>query len=190
MQGYPSVIDVFTKSQCFNTPNGLYRCVTTDSPYLPENFVSKTYNGYGNLVQNFIRSSRKYANRILEVYQANGKNPMAIRKDTLVEPDFHFMYEIPLLEGEAGAYQALNEGILILESKITAGILAANVSYAVGLAASIIIFIWVFGAIKKSILADTKYARGVLFMVPHDTLRNTKAMIEYIENLHAALVDK
>lgn len=190
MQGYPRIIDVFTKSQCFDTPNGLYRCVTKDSPYMPENFVSKTYNGYANLVQSFIRSARKYANKVLEVYEANGKNAMAVRMDTTVEPDFHFLYEIPLLEGEAGAYQAINEGIAILREATTAGILAANVSYAVGLAASIIIFIWVFGAIKKTIFAETKYARGVLFMVPHETLRTTKAMIEYIENLHAALVDK
>ena len=159
MQGYPRIIDIFTQSQCFDTPNGLYRCVTKDSPYFPENFVSKTYNGYSNLVQNFIRSARKYATRVLELYNVN-KIPEDIRKDTSTEADFHFLYEIPLLEGEAGAYQAIHEAVLILDEDVVRGILAANISYAVGLAASFIIFLWVFGAIRKSIIAETKYARG------------------------------
>ena len=186
MQGYPSVIDVFTKSQCFNTPNGLYRCVTKDSKYFPENFVSKTYNGYSNLVQNFVRSSRKFASKLLEVYKKENKEE-AVRNDTSVEPDFHFMYEIPVLEGEAGAYQAIDVAKLNLDEQITKGILSANISYAVGLTCSFLIFIWVFGSIRKSILAETKFARGVLFLVPYETLRNTKAMIEYIDNLHAAI---
>ena len=198
MQGYPRVIDVFTQSQCFNTPNGLYRCVTEDSEYMPENWVAKTYNGFSNVVQNFIRSSRKYSTRVLELYNVN-KNELDVRKDSSAEADFHFMYEIPLLEGEAGAYQAINEAKSILDETVKRGILAANISYAVGLAASFIIFLWVFGAIRKSIIAETKYARGgkinillklVLYMVPYDVLRNTKAMIEYIENLHAALSTK
>jgi len=197
MQGYPTVIDVFTRSQCFNTPNGLYRCITKDSDFMPENWVSKTYNGYGNLVQNFIRSSRKYFKKVLELYEQN-KNVSDVRKvdSRSVEPDFHFMYEIPLLEGEAGAYQAINNAKDTLSDKINNGVLSANISYAVGLACSFMIFIWIFGSIRKRILEETRYSRGgkiddelklVLYMVPYDTLRNTKAMIEYIENLHAAI---
>ena len=186
MQGYPSVIDVFTKSHCFHSPNGLSRCVTKDSKYFPENFVSKTYNGYSNLVQNFVRSSRKFASKLLDVYKKT-KHEEDVRDDTTVEADFHFMYEIPLLEGEAGAYQSIEAAKMDLDDKIKKGILSANISYAVGLACSFVIFIWVFGSIRKSILAETKFARGVLFLVPYDTLRNTKAMIEYIENLHAAI---
>lgn len=159
MQGYPQVIAVFTDSQCFNTPNGLYRCVTKDSPYMPENFVSKTYNGYSNLVQNFIRSSRKYGNKVRELYEVN-KNPRDIMKDRSVEADFHFMYEIPLLEGEAGAYQAIDGAKIYLDKQIRSGVVAANISYAVGLTLSFIIFIGVFGTIRKNILAETKIARG------------------------------
>jgi hypothetical protein len=159
MQGYPSVIDVFTRPGCFDTPNGLYRCVTKDSKYFPENWVSKTYYGYSNLVQNFIRSSRRYASKVHELYEHH-KDPMDIREDDSVEADFHFMYEIPLLEGEAGAYQAINAAKDNLDSQITNGILSANISYAVGLASSFFIFIWIFGAIRKNILEETKFARG------------------------------
>lgn len=159
MQAYPRVIDVFTQSQCFETPNGLYRCVTKDSEYFPQNFVSKTYNGYSNLVQNFIRSGRRYATKVLQLYNSTG-SAFAVKNDTSVEADFHFLYEIPLLEGEAGAYQSVNEAIHILDEDILRGVLAANISYAIGLAACFVIFIWIFGAIRKSILAETKYARG------------------------------
>ena len=159
MQAYPRVINIFTQSQCFNTPNGLYRCLIEDSIYFPDNFVSKTHNGFSNLIQNFIRSARRYAARVLEIYNVN-KNPFDIRKDTTVEADFHFLYEIPLLEGEAGGYQSIHEAILILDEEIVRGVLAANISYAVGLAASFAIFIWVFGSIRKSIFAETKFARG------------------------------
>lgn len=69
MQGNAEVIEVFTLPMCFDTPNGLYRCVTPSSPEktpggkqrLSNNFVSKTYKGYSNLIQNTIRSSRRLA---------------------------------------------------------------------------------------------------------------------------------
>lgn len=189
IQQYPKMIGMFTDSQCFDTPNGLYRCIVEDSIYMPENFASKTHNGYSNLLQNFIRSSRKYTSKIMELYDIN-KNPRDVMKDTSVEPDFHYIYEIPLLEGEAGGYQAINTAKTIMEEQLTAGLLAANISYAVGLVCSFIIFIWIFGAIRKNILEETKKARGVLFMVPYETLRNTKAMIEYIENLYTAISNK
>lgn len=159
MQGYPTVISVFTQSQCFNTPNGLYRCVIEDSPYMPENWVSKTLSGYSNLVQNLVRSSRKYSTKVMELYNIR-KDPRDVMSDTSVIADFHYMYEIPLLEGEAGAYQAIDTSKVYMENQLTAGLLAANVSYAVGLACSFIIFIWIFGAIRKSILEETKIARG------------------------------
>lgn len=153
------MINIFTKSQCFDTPNGLYRCARKDSSYLPENFVSKTYNGYSNLLQNFIRSSRKYTSKIKELYNVN-KNPRDVMKDKSIEPDFHFIYEIPLMEGEAGAYQAVITAKNIMEAQLRAGLLAANISYAVGLVCSFIIFIWIFGAIRRSIKEETKISRG------------------------------
>ena len=195
IQGYPDIIETLTLSQCFHTVNGLYRCAKDDSPYFPDNWASKTYNGYSNLVQNYIRSARRYAAEVLSLYNEK-KDPKDVMKDTSVERDFWYMYEIPLLEGEAGAYQLFEQAKLHLDKSVESSRVVANISYAVALGATFIIFIWVFGAYRKSIFAETRYARGgkiniilnlVLFMIPHDVLRNTKAIIEYIEGLHAAL---
>jgi hypothetical protein len=193
MQGNAEVIEVFTLPMCFDTPNGLYRCVTPTSPektrsgkqILSNNFVSKTYNGYSNLVQNTIRSSRRLAADVTYQYKKGGV--AAVRNAHDSEDDFWFLYEIPLMEGEAGINMAFRRAKDGLEDDLRNGIVVANICYAVALGASVLIFVWVFGAVRKSITTETRYNRGVLYMVPHDVLRNTKAMIEYIENLHAGI---
>lgn len=101
--------------------------------------------------------------------------------------DFWFLYEIPLIEGEAGINMAFRRAKNGLEDDLRKGVVVANICYAVGLGASVLIFVWIFGVVRKSITTETRYNRGVLYMVPHDVLRNTKIMIEYIENLHAGL---
>ena len=159
VQDYPQIVQTLSLSQCFDTPNGLYRCVTEESPYFPDNFASKTFNGYSNLVQNYIRSARRYAATVLSLYNEK-KDPKDVMKDTSVEPDFWYMYEIPLLEGEAGAYQIFNQAKMHLNKLVDNSRVVANICYAVSLGMTFIIFIWVFGAYKKSILAETRYARG------------------------------
>ena len=47
-----------------------------------------------------------------------------------------------------------------MNEQVSHGILAANISYAVGLASSLLIFSWVFGATRRSVLAETRYACG------------------------------
>jgi hypothetical protein len=180
MQSDPEVVKIFNLPQCFSSPNGLQRCVETDSPYFPPNWVSKTHNGYSTLVQNFIVSCRRYAADILT-------HKDDITKATSTSNDFWYVYEIPLMEGEGGINMAFRSAKDTFEADLKNGVIAASASYAVGLGASFIIFIWVFGSVRKSLQTESKYNRGVLFMVPHDILRNSKAMIEYIEQLYTGL---
>ncbi len=193
MQGNAGVIEVFTMPMCFDTPNGLYRCFTPTSPiesakglpYMPSNWVSKTFNGYSNLVQNTIRSARRLIADVRRQYKSG--STAAIRNATESADDFWFMYEIPLLEGEAGINMAFRRAKVYLQDALRRAVFAANVSYAVGLGVSFIVFFWVFGSVRKAITAETRLNRGALYMVPHDVLRNTKTMIEYIETLHSGL---
>lgn len=193
MQGYAPVIEIFTMSMCFDTPNGLYRCFKPDSaiqsldglPYMPNNWVAKTYNGYSPLVQNTIKSARRLMSDVRRQYQSGGT--AAIRNATESADDFWFLYEIPLLEGEAGINNAFRVAKSILQDALEQAVFAANVCYAVGLGVSFFVFFWVFGSVRKAITAETRFNRGALYMVPHDVLRNTKTMIEYIETLHSGL---
>jgi hypothetical protein len=185
MQGNADVIKIFTMPQCFSSPNGIPRCITEDSPYMPSNYVSKTHNGYSNLLQNVIRSSRRYASDVMAWYTKENYDGVKKAKDSA--DDFWFVYEATLAEGEAGINSAFRKAKEYLTKNLRNGIVAANICYAVGLGASVLVFFWVFGSVRKAIATETRYNRGVLYMVPHDVLRNTKAMIEYIETLHAGL---
>ena len=193
MQPYPEVIKVFQLPNCFKSAVGIQRCVLKDTEYMPANFVSKTHNGYANLLQNLIRSSRRFA---ADVLQADASKKYAT--DTV--DDFWFIYEVPLIEGEAGINTAFRVGKELLTQSLASGIVAANISYAVALGSSIVVFLWIFGSVRKGIQLETKYNRGgnlfilsvysrylVLYIIPNDVLRNTKAVIEYVETLHAAL---
>ena len=182
MQKNAKVIEIFTQPICYKSQNGIQRCVLKDTEYFPPNFVSKTHNGFGNLVQNLIRSTRRVAADTLSNYKSG-----SVANATETINDFWFLYEVSLGEAEAGASMALLTSEKTLLEALAAGNLAANVSYAIGLALSLVVFLWIFASVRASILVETKFSRGVLYMVPHDVLRNTKAMIEYIEALSVGL---
>jgi hypothetical protein len=187
MQTFPEVIDIFNKPICFKSANGLQRCILEVSkkaggPYFPPSFVSKTHNGYGTLVQNIIRSGRRFSADILK---NKADTTMAVDSSD----DFWFLYEIPLMEGEAGANMAFNVARHMLEDDLKKGVLIASIAYAVSLGTSLILFTWIFGIVKGKIAVETHYNRGVLFMVPHGILRNNKAMIEYIETLYTGITE-
>jgi hypothetical protein len=186
MQAYPEIIEIFTLPTCFKSPNGIKRCVTGNSEFFPPNYYQKVGQGYSNLVQNYMSSCRRYSAEILSAYRQN-EDINDIKNAYSSENDFWFMYEIPLVEGEAGGYMAYHTAVELLTEDLNSGNLVANVCYAVGLATSLIIFVVVFGRIRKRILTETRYSRGALFLVPHDVLRGSKPMIEYIENLYAAI---
>ena len=162
MQGSPEVIKVFTLPQCFSSPNGLQRCVDKEpmEGILPPNFYSKTHNGYSNLIQNLIRSCRRYGAEVLAAEAAGDGS-----KATATADDFWYIYEIPLMEGEAGINTAFRVAKEELETSLKAGIVAANISYAVALGASFVIFFWVFGSVRRSIQVETKYNRGGMFWI-------------------------
>lgn len=158
MQEDKSVMDVFALPQCFSSPNGLQRCATGDTGYLSSDFVSKTHNGYGNLVGNLIRSARRFVadvNKTVDHSANRIHHPSADSAD-----DFWFLWEIPLMEGEAGAYSALTAATTTLNDHFASGKIAANVTYAISLVATLIIFFWVFGSVRRSIQQETKYNRG------------------------------
>jgi hypothetical protein len=180
MQESPATLRIFSSPLCFTSANGLQRCVSKDTEYFPPNFVSKILNGYGNLVQNVIRSARRYISDV----QANAND---LTKATASTNDFWILYEIPLMEGEAGAMMAYVETATVVANRLNENAMIAQICYGISLAGTFIVFLFVFGAMKRSIQLETRYNRGVLFMVPHDVLRNTKAMIEYIEGLHVSL---
>ena len=177
MQSNKDVLDVFTLQKCFDSKNGIPRCLEKDSDYLPPGFFAKVTNGYSAIINNILTTAERYIHDI-------------VAHDDLTEEaamDFWFLYEVMLSEAEGGSNAAFKAGKDALERSLIAGTLAASVSYAVGLGASFIIFFWVFGSVRKSIQSETRFNRGVLYMVPHDVLRNTKAIIEYIETLSAAI---
>ena len=180
MQESPTTLRIFTLPLCFTSQNGLQRCVNKDIGYFPPNFVSKILNGYGNLVQSVIRSSRRFAYDLEANYQD-------LSKATVSSDDFWLLYEIPLMEGEAGAMMAYSDTATVVANRLKENALIGQICYGISLALTFIVFIFVYGALRRQVQAETRHNRGVLFMVPHDVLRNTKAMIEYIENLHAGL---
>jgi hypothetical protein len=180
MQESPATLRIFTIPLCFTSANGLQRCVAKDTEYFPPNFVAKILNGYGNLVQSVIRSCRRYASDV----EANKADPT---KAVSSSEDFWFLYEIPLMEGEAGAMMAFVDTYAVVVNRLNENTLIAQICYGISLAITFFVFLVVFGSMRRSIQAETRYNRGVLFMVPHDVLRNTKVMLEYIEGLHASL---
>jgi hypothetical protein len=180
MQESPDTMRVFTSPICFVSANGLQRCVEKPSPYFPPNFVSKVMNGYSNLVQHVIRSGRRYASDIL----VNKNN---VTQAVESSDDFWLLYEVPLMEGEAGGMMAFIECAMSVVRRLDSNAMIANICYGIALGMTFVIFFIVFAVLRRSILAETKYARGVLYMVPHGVLRECKAMIEYIETLYAAI---
>jgi hypothetical protein len=180
MQESPVTLTIFTQPMCFVSQNGLQRCVSKDTEYFPPNYVSKILNGYGNLVQNVIRSARRYG--------ADLKANLAdLKKATGSSDDFWFLYEAPLMESEAGAMMAYTETSTVVANRLKENALIGQICYGISLALTFIVFLFVFGSLRRSVQAETRYNRGVLYMIPHDVLRNTKAMIEYIETLHGSL---
>ena len=181
MQESPATLRIFTLPLRFVSQNGLQRCVNKDSSYFPSNFVSKILNGYGNLVQNVIRSARRYASDV----ETNADK--AVRATLASADDFWFLYEITLMEGEAGAMMAFSDTATVVANRLKENALIGQICYGISLALTFVVFLFVFGTLRRQVQAETRFSRGVLFMVPHDVLRNTKTMIEYIENLHAEL---
>ena len=147
---------------------------------MPPNFVAKTANGYGNLVQNVLRSARRYASDIME-------NKNSLSRATQSAEDFWFLYEVPLMEGEAGGMMAFIHCALSVVARLDQNGFIANICYGTALGLTFVVFIFFFGGLRRSLLAEAKFARGVLGMVPHDFLRDSKSMIEYIETLSAQL---
>jgi hypothetical protein len=180
MQESPATLRIFTLPLCFSSQNGLQRCINKDIGYFPPNYVSKILNGYGNLVQNVIRSARRYASDL----KANIND---VSKATSSSDDFWFLYEAPLMEGEAGAMMSYIDTSTVVANRLKENALIGQICYGISLALTFVVFMFVFGSLRRSVQAETRCNRGVLYMVPHDVLRNTKAMIEYIENLHAGL---
>ena len=127
-----------------------------------------------------IRSARRYAADV----QGNKAD---LSKASASSDDFWFLYEIPLMEGEAGAMMAFVDTATVVANRLKENALIAQICYGVSLAITFFVFLFVFGSMRRSIQSETRYNRGVLYMVPHDVLRNTKTMIEYIEVLHASL---
>ena len=180
MQENPETLAVFLNPICFTSANGLQRCVQKPSPYFPPNFVSKVMNGYSNLVQSVIRSARRYAADALQ-----NKNNLTLATES--SDDYWFLYEIPLMEGEAGGMMAFIECALSVVRRLDENAMIANICYGSALGITFIVFFMVFGALRRSVFSETKYARGALYMVPHNVLRESKPIIEYIEGLFAAL---
>ena len=179
MQGNSEVQDIFTMQKCFESANGMSRCLTKEDPrFFPEGYLTLVTNGLGNIIQTIITKGERFKHDI-EKHEHLSKE---------AEIDFWFLFEAVLHEGEAGINTAFRVGKDTLQRSLQSGNIAANVTYAISLLAAFVVFFWVFGSVRKSIQAETRYNRGVLYMVPHDVLRNTKAMIEYIETLNAAIV--
>ena len=179
MQNNPEVQKVFTMQECFESSNGMSRCLTKeDRRFFPEGYLTLVSNGLGNIIQAIITKGQRLERDI--------KYHGSLTKEA--EFDFWFLFEAVLHEGEAGINTAFKVEKNTLQRSLQGGNLAANVTYAISLLGAFIIFFWVFGSVRKSIQAETRFNRGALFMVPHDVLRNTKAMIEYIETLNAAII--
>lgn len=115
----------------------------------------------------------------------NNKNNLT--QATASSDDFWFLYEVPLMEGEAGGMMAFVECALSVVARLAENELIANICYGSSLGLTFVVFFFVFGALRRSLLAEAKFARAVLSMVPHDFLRDSKPMTEYIETLAAQL---
>jgi hypothetical protein len=173
MQGSPPTIRIFNSPICFDSANGYQRCVQKPSPYFPPNFASKVGNGYATLVQSVLRSVRRYAADVMQ-----NKNNLTLATGS--SDDFWFLYEVPLVEGAAGGMMAFVECALSVVARLGANANIGLVCYGVSLAMTFIVFIFLFGNLRRSLLAESRLSRAVLTL-------ECKPMIEYIETLAAQL---
>jgi hypothetical protein len=155
MQGNADVMAVFTQPGCTtSTYSMMKRCILADSAYMPSNYYEKTYNGYSNLISNVIRSTQRF------VLDLNTTSQLS----ATTSDDYWFLYEVLLNEAESGGYAAYTAAVNSLTNALSSAKVAANATYAVSLAASFVIFFWLFGSVRKSIQTETKYNRGGEFI--------------------------
>jgi hypothetical protein len=188
MQGNADVEAIFFQSGCTSSNYEMMkRCILEDSDYFPPMYFEKTHNGYSNLITNVIKSTQRFAIDLNTTGQLS----------SATSDDYWFLHEVLLNEAESGGYAAYTAAVNTLANALSSARVAANATYAVSLAASFVIFFWLFASVRKSIQTETKYNRAgkfivkfifiVLYIVPHEVLRNTKPIIEYIDQLHAEI---